>query len=84
MFFISFILILFLVPLIALLWLWPRYDYLPGEPLPFRAERVLDHPIIHAGLSPRLSDVAGQEGYVNINGPSLIRVPDWLSNTLGK
>jgi len=83
-FFITFILILFLVPAIALLWLWPRYDYLPGEPLPFRAQRVADHPIIHGGLSPRLSEVAGQGGYLNINGPSLIRVPDWVLNPLAK
>ena len=83
-FFITFILILLLVLAIATLWLWPRYDYLPADPLPFRAERVLDHPIIHARLSPRLSEVAGQEGYLNINGPSLIRVPDWLPNPLGR
>ena len=81
---ISLLMIVLLIPAIALLWLWPRYDYLTGEPLPFRAERVADHPIIHAGLSPRLSEVAGRDGYVNINGPSLIRVPDWLPNPLGK
>ena len=33
------------------------------------AERVGDGPIVHAGLSPTLGD--------NINGPSLVRRPDW-------
>ncbi len=32
--------------------------------------RLLDQPIIHPGLDPSLGD--------NINGPSLIRAPDWL------
>lgn len=73
-----------LIPLIALVWLWPRYDYLPSRPLPFRAERVSDLPIIHAGLSARLSEAAGNEDYVNINNPSLVMVPHWLPNPLGK
>lgn len=79
------VLMLLLIPLAAWLWLWPRYDYLPAKPLPFHAERVLAGPIIHGGLSERLREVAGgEEGYVNINGPSLIAVPDWLPNSLGK
>ena len=65
-------------------WLWPRYEYLPAEPLPFIAQRVSDQPIIHGELSDRLTDVAGQQPYLNINGPSLIRVPDWLPNPLGQ
>ena len=78
------LLLLLLISAIVLLWLWPRYDYLPAKPLPFSAERVSDQPIIHSGLSPRLSEAAGGEDYVNINGPSLIAVPDWLPNPLGK
>ena len=77
--------LLFLIPVSALLWLWPRYDYLPAKSLPFYVERILAKPIIHGGLSERLSEVAGgEEGYVNINGPSLTAVPDWLPNSLGK
>ena len=40
-------------------------------------ERFKTNPIIHAGLLPNL------EGD-NINGPTLIKVPDWVSNKLGK
>lgn len=39
------------------------------------ATRLLDAPI----LSPHMSDAIGH----NLNGPSLIRVPDWLPNPLG-
>ena len=40
-----------------------------------RVERFIQNPIITPSLDPRM----GQ----NINGPSLIRVPDWLPNRLG-
>ena len=40
-------------------------------------ERFANNPIIHEGLLPKL------EGD-NINGPSLIKVPDWVENKLGK
>jgi len=84
LFAVAVVVILLLVPAVGALWLWPRYAYLPGEPLPFGVERVSAHPIIHAGLSTRLSESGGQGGYVNINGPSLIRVPEWLPDPLGK
>lgn len=45
----------------------------------FRAERLGDGPIIHAGL-PGLE---GEPG-ANINGPSLLRVPDWVPRPLGR
>jgi len=41
-----------------------------------QVQRLPDNPIIH----PNLSESIGE----NINGPSLIRVPDWLANPLGK
>jgi len=40
------------------------------------ATRLLDHPIIHSHMDARMGD--------NINGPSLIRAPNWLPNPLGK
>ena len=81
----SLVLLILIVPVSALVWLWPRYDYLPAKPLPFYVERVSAEPIIHGGLSDRLGEVAGgEEGYVNINGPALIAVPDWLPDPLGK
>lgn len=52
------------------------------EPAPsacFVAERLLDEPIIHA----ELPGLEGDRG-VNINGPSLIRVPDWVPAPLGR
>ncbi|GAB5558494.1 MAG: hypothetical protein SynsKO_01410 [Synoicihabitans sp.] len=38
--------------------------------------RFAENPIIHAGLSPTLGD--------KINGPSLIRVPNWVKDPIGK
>ncbi len=40
-------------------------------------ERFKSNPVIHEGMLPKL------EGD-NINGPTLIKVPDWVSNKLGK
>ena len=39
-------------------------------------QRVVDRPIIHAGLDRSIG--------ANIQGPSLIRTPDWLPNRLGR
>ncbi len=44
--------------------------------MPFSVKRLLDRPIIHQGMSPSLGN--------NINGPSLIRVPDWVRDPLGR
>jgi hypothetical protein len=41
-----------------------------------RAHRLLDHPIITQGMDARMGS--------NINGPSLIRVPDWVKSPLGR
>lgn len=43
----------------------------------FDFQRFKKNPIIHAGLLP-----AGEGD--NINGPTLIKVPDWVQNKLGK
>jgi hypothetical protein len=48
-------------------------------PVTFRASRFENNPIIFPG-TPGLS---GKEG-ANINGPSLIRVPDWVTKPLGR
>jgi hypothetical protein len=44
-----------------------------------RIQRLGNAPIIHPG-TPGASDAMG----TNINGPSLIRVPEWLPNPLGR
>lgn len=43
--------------------------------MPITATRLLDHPIIGPDLDPSIG--------VNIQGPSLIRVPDWVAHKLG-
>lgn len=80
----SLLLLLVVIVAVLLIWLWPRYAYLPAVPAPFSVERLQNNPAIHEGLSPRLRATAQEEGYVNINGPSLIRVPAWVKNPLGK
>lgn len=40
------------------------------------ASRLIEEPIVHAGLHPSIGE--------NIQGPSLIRVPDWVPNPLGR
>ena len=40
-----------------------------------RVERLLDSPIIEPGLHPSIGE--------NIQGPSLIKVPDWIEDPLG-
>ncbi|HUS52832.1 MAG TPA: hypothetical protein VMY41_02365 [Thermohalobaculum sp.] len=44
--------------------------------MPVKIHRLLDAPIIHPGLDPSLGD--------NINGPSLIRVPEWIVSPLAR
>jgi hypothetical protein len=60
----------------VLAWLWPRQPYLPALRSPFSIERFPGNPVIDR--------VAGELGYININGPSVIRVPDWIENPLGR
>ena len=43
--------------------------------MPITATRLCDHPIIGPDLDPSIG--------VNIQGPSLIKVPDWVTNKLG-
>ncbi len=50
------------------------------RPLRFSAERLLDRPII----APGMEGLAREGGRDNINGPSLIRTPDWLPDAKGK
>ncbi len=61
-------------------------DFLPiPEKFPtFKVQRLAENPIIHNELDPTLVREAQKIGYVNINGPCLIKVPEWVSNPLGK
>ncbi|HJP07389.1 MAG TPA: hypothetical protein QF882_08065 [Arenicellales bacterium] len=43
--------------------------------MPITATRLVDEPLIHPAMDERIGS--------NINGPSLIRVPDWVEQPLG-
>jgi hypothetical protein len=45
-----------------------------------QAKRIVDNPIITPGMNARMCE----HGHRNINGPSLIAVPDWVSDPLGR
>ena len=62
--------------LLLVVWFWPRYPYNPAVDLPWEVERV--------NLMPLVEGVAKERGYFNINGPTVIRVPDWVKNPLGR
>ncbi len=56
-----------------------------GPPPPsLRARRLDCNPIIPGPMDERMQEEARLYGYVNINGPSLIRAPDWAPDPLGK
>ena len=48
------------------------------------ARRLPESPIIRHTMDARLRDEARRYGYVNVNGPSLIRVPQWVESRLGE
>lgn len=52
--------------------------------LSFEIERIGDGPIIFTDMDSVLMKEAETYGYKNANGPSLIRVPDWVESPLGK
>jgi hypothetical protein len=55
-----------------------------ADGLPFEARRLPGNPILQHTLDERLVAEAQRYGYVNVNGPSLIRVPSWVENPLGR
>jgi len=75
--------LLLLLVLAVVFWLWPRDPFLPAVQPDFSVERFSGNPVVHSGLSASLSASASEGGYVNINNPSVIRVPDWIENPLG-
>lgn len=60
------------------------YDSEKLPPHQFSYERISDLPIITIDSHKMLLLEAEEFGYTNINGPSLIKVPDWMENSLGK
>jgi hypothetical protein len=47
-------------------------------------KRLQDNPIIHHTMDASLLEEVGKYGYVNINGLSMIKVPPWVKEPLGK
>jgi hypothetical protein len=75
---------LLLLVVLVTAWLWPRYGYLPPVQPYFELERFAGNPIIFSDMHPRLSAEQSEGGYANINGPSVLRVPEWVEKPLGK
>jgi hypothetical protein len=71
------------IPTVALAQSPGDWSYVqPSSAFHFEVERMGNGPIIHPAL-PTHSGGTGGYG-TNINGPSLIRVPDWVQDPLGK
>ncbi len=56
----------------------------PGSDFHFEVERFEANPIIHREMHGMVGDTGGRDRGNNINGPSLIKVPDWIENPLGR
>ena len=52
--------------------------------LMFDVRRFANNPIIVPDMDERMAAETERYGYANINGPSLLRVPEWVENPLGK
>ncbi|MBT8114532.1 MAG: hypothetical protein KJP04_04085 [Arenicella sp.] len=73
-----------LIIAVLAVWLWPRSPFLPPVKPQFSMIRSADNPLITASMSPRLTALSQQQGFTNINGPTVIRVPDWVTEPLGQ
>ena len=62
----------------------PKVDTNTKDIQSFTVARLLNTPIIYPTMHARLEEEAKEYGYTNINGPSLIRVPDWIAQPLGQ
>jgi len=56
----------------------------PGSDYAFSVTRSSANPIIHKDLAGLADRDGAQPAGNNINGPSLIAVPDWIANPLGR
>lgn len=62
----------------------PKVKAVSDQSPSFEVTRLSDQPIISTEMHHMLVAEADSFGYRNINGPSLIKVPDWLENPLGQ
>jgi hypothetical protein len=79
----SFVFVLGLVILLALFLCQTTENISPVRPS-FSVIRLPDNPIIYPDMDARMAEETRRYGYININGPSLVRVPSWVKNPLGK
>jgi len=59
----------------------PVYDVQPS--ITIDTESISSKPLIETHIHAKLTSEAEEYGYSNINGPSLIKVPDWIDGRLG-
>lgn len=62
----------------------PKYQDAYDSVLTFNATRLVNSPIIHTDIHPRLQEEEARIGYPNMNSPTLFLVPEWVENPLGK
>lgn len=75
-----------IVAIVTYIWhqsLQPKIIPFTEHHVSFAIQRLTNEPIIDVTIHSRLQEEAKNYGYTNINGPSLIRVPKWVSNPLG-
>lgn len=65
-----------------------HYQYKPAEafvyPVKFSTTHLSDAPIIEVSMHTQLEEEVEQLGYTSVNGPTLIKVPDWVVSPFGK
>ena len=64
-------------------WFWPGIDYLSEMGKSRYTKNRATVPAIDTSISPRLAEMTRRDGDSNVNGPTLIRAPDWVGERLG-
>ncbi len=72
-----------LVMTALVVWFWSGIEYLPAVEMSLYAKDRVTAPAIDTSISPRLTEITRPDVYSNINGRTLIRVPDWVVELLG-
>ena len=85
----KYLLIVVLISILAIVLAWiyhfsllPSFSKIPN--LNITTEHMVDGPIIFTEMDSLLIEEEEINGYRNINGPCLIKVPKWVENPLGK
>lgn len=70
--------------LLAVVVLWPRQKYLPANQIDIQVQRQGAIPILSASFDSAMPALIAYDGSHNMNGPALIRVPEWLPGRKGR